>query len=193
VRHEHRSRLGAFLARRFDYGTSEALLHGLHPARRKRMLAPRTLTAALALAAAAWLAAAPVLLAAAAAVIVGDALLLGRRLAREGVRLGAGTLLFARLRAAGSLAYYAAFHLVRYHALALVAGGLLFPRFGLLAAALAVGAAAVDHRVRRPALSFPVFLALWLAEHLAYGAGVFRGCQRAGTFGRYRPVFTTSD
>jgi hypothetical protein len=56
-----------------------------------------------------------------------------------------------------------------------------------VAAALAVGPAAVDHAVKRPALSFPAFLAIYLAEHLAYGAGVFRGCLRQRTFRSYRP------
>jgi mycofactocin system glycosyltransferase len=191
IRHEHRNRLASFLARRFDYGTSEGLLHVLHPARRKRMLVPPPLAVALLLVAAALLAGVPALAIPAAAVVLGDALGLGRRLAREGVRLPLAQLVLARLRAAGSLAYYSAFHLVRYHAVALVVGGVLWPRLGLLAAALAVGAAAVDHAVRRPALRFAPFFLLWLAEHLAYGAGVFRGCVRAGTFGSYRPGFSS--
>ncbi len=53
VRHKHRDRLSTMLRRRAQYGTSEALLHGLHPDKRKRFpLSPAPLaTVALASAA----------------------------------------------------------------------------------------------------------------------------------------------
>jgi hypothetical protein len=154
------------------------------------MLLPPVLAIALLLLAAAWLAPAPLLAPVAAALVLADAVRLGRRLAREGVRLPLPRLVGARLRAGGSLAYYGAFHLVRYHAPALLVGGLAWPRLGALVIACALGAAFVDHRVRHPALGFPSFFGLWLAEHLAYGAGVFRGCIRARAFGSYLPIFT---
>jgi mycofactocin system glycosyltransferase len=188
--HAHRNRLGAFLRRRFEYGTSEGLLHVLHPERRKRMLLPRALGAATALVAVAWLAGAAWLAAAAAALVLVDAARLWATLRREGAPVPPGWVVRARLRAWGSLAYHLAFHLTRYYAPALIVAGIAFPRLGALAAALAVLCAAVDHAVRRPALGFPAFLGLYLAEHLAYGAGVFCGCAKQGSFGSYRPVLS---
>jgi mycofactocin system glycosyltransferase len=187
IAHEHRNRLGPFLRRRFQYGTSEGLLQVLHPGRRKRLVLPPALAAVTALAVVAILAGAPWLLAAAAAVLAGDAVRLARRLARLELRLPRGWVLLARARAWASLAYYLSFHLTRYYGPALVALGLAWPRLGALAAGMAVLAGAVDYGVRRPALPFPTFLGLYLAEHLAYGAGVFVGCARVGTFASYRP------
>ena len=94
----------------------------------------------------------------------------------------------ARLRACGSLLYYASFHLTRYYAPALILASIAWPRFAILAAALALWPACVDYRLKRPAVLFPAFLAFYVAEQLAYGAGVFRGCLRQRTFRCYRPV-----
>ncbi len=187
IAHEHRNRLGNFVRRRFQYGTSEGLLQRLHPRRRKKLVLPLALGAATALAALAFLAGAVWPCAAAAAVVLADAGRLSARLRREEVRLPARWILGARLRAWASLAYYVSFHLTRYYAPVLVAVGVAWPRLGLLCAGMVVYAGAVDHAVRRPALSFPRFLGLYLTEHLAYGAGVFCGCLRLRTFASYRP------
>ncbi|BDG05574.1 mycofactocin biosynthesis glycosyltransferase MftF [Anaeromyxobacter oryzae] len=188
--HEHRNRLGAFLRRRFQYGTSEGLLQVLHPERRKQMVMPWPLAAATALVAAAWLARAAWPAVAGAALILLDVARLWATLRREGARVPPEWVIGARLRAWGSLAYHVAFHLTRYYAPVLIVAGVAWPRLGALAATLAVLCAAVDRTVRRPALRFPEFLGLYLAEHLAYGAGVFCGCVRLGSFGSYRPVLS---
>ncbi|MBI5069927.1 MAG: mycofactocin biosynthesis glycosyltransferase MftF [Deltaproteobacteria bacterium] len=193
VLHEHRNRLPAFLRRRFEYGTSEALLHRLHPERRKRLVLPPGATLAVVLATAAALALSWQVAAGCAAVLLLDGALCEVRARRLGLALPPGSVALARIRGATSLAYHLALHLVRYYALVLLAGAVLWPRLGLLAAGMALGAAAVDHRVRRPALSFPAFLLLWLAEHLAYGSGVLAGCLRTRDFGSYRPIVGASD
>lgn len=193
VHHEHRNRLGAFLRRRFEYGTSEGLLHVLHPERRKRIVLPWALAVTTLLAAAAFLGRQWWPAAAGAVVLLLDA---GRSwlvLRRQQVPVGPGSVLLARLRGSVSLVYYVAFHLIRYYGAPLLVVGALWPRFGALAAALALFAAAVDHHVRRPALRFPAFFGLYVAEHLAYGAGVLRGCLRQGTFGSYRPLFSAGE
>jgi hypothetical protein len=69
-----------------------------------------------------------------------------------------------------------------------VLASVAWPRFAILGAVLMLWPACVDYRFKRPALPFPSFLALYLAEHVAYGAGVFRGCVRQRTFRCYRPV-----
>jgi mycofactocin system glycosyltransferase len=193
IRHEHRNRPGAFLRRRFQYGTSEGLLQTLHPGRRKKFVLPWALSAAALLAASTWLSASPWPAALAAAVVLADAARLAAALRRDGVTVPRGWVLRARLRALASLVYYVSFHLTRYYAPVLLLLGLAWPRLGLLLAVLAVSCGAVDHRVRRPAVRFPAFLAIWLAEHLAYGAGVFWGCARQGTFASYRPLISARD
>ena len=188
VEHEHRNRLGPFLRRRFEYGTSEGVLDVLHPERRKRMILPPALVVAGLLAAAACLLASSVPAALAVVVVALDAARLWSRLRRQLPSLPWRRVMGARLRAWGSMLYYVSFHVTRYYAPALVLASVAWPRFAILAAALALWPACVDHRLRRPALPFPAFVAFYLAEHLAYGAGVFRGCLRQRTFRSYRPV-----
>ncbi len=188
VLHEHRNRLGPFLRRRFEYGTSEGVLHVLHPERRKRMVLPPALVVAGLLAAATCLLASWVPAVLGAAVLALDALRFWSRLRRQIRSLPLRRVLRARLRAWGSLLYYVSSHLTRYYSPVLILASVAWPRFAILAAGLAVGPACVDYRLKRPALLFPSFLAFYLAEHLAYGAGVFRGCLRQRTFQSYRPV-----
>ena len=188
VWHEHRSRLRAFLRRRFEYGTSEAALQALHPRRRKRMALPPALTAALALLAAAALGAGWGPAAGAAALVGADALWVRARLARRRVPVGWARVLGARLRALGSLAYYLGAHGVRYYGLPAALAGALWPAAGALGLAVLAGVGWVEHRTRRPALPYPAFLALYAAESLAYGLGALWGCVRLGSFSSYRPV-----
>ncbi len=186
--HEHRNRLGSFLRRRFEYGTSEGLLQILHPERRKRLVLPPALAASVLLLALSWLVASWLPAALAAAAVVADALRLWGRLRRETLRVSLGRVLRARLKAWGSLLYWVSFHLTRYYGPALIVAGTAWPRAGALAGALALWSGCVDYRMRRPRLGFPVFFGLYLAEHVAYGAGVFWGCLRKGSFRSYRPV-----
>lgn len=187
VYHEHRNRLGAFLRRRFEYGTSEALLQEHHPGRRKKLAAPPGLAAALAWGLAALLGAGWPALAAAAGVLAVDAYRARARFERAGLALGPLRALACRARAAGSLAYYVGCHAFRYYGWPLLLASLLVPRFGAVALALFLGVAAVDRRVRRVTLGFPSFLFYYLGEQLAYGAGAFWGCVRHGSFRSYRP------
>ncbi len=190
VLHEHRNRLGPFLRRRFEYATSEGHLQVLHPERRKMMVLPPTLAVSGLLAAVACLAASWLPAALGAAVVLLDALRFWVRLRRQVLRMSPRRVLRARLREWGRFLYYVSFHLTRYYAPVLILLSVAWPRFAILAAALALWPGGVDYRVRRPALGFPAFFALYLAEHLAYGAGVFCGCLRQRTFRSYRPVFT---
>ncbi|NOY44986.1 MAG: mycofactocin system glycosyltransferase, partial [Deltaproteobacteria bacterium] len=117
-----------------------------------------------------------------------DALWARARLARRRVPVGWARVTGARLRALGSLAYYLGAHGVRYYGLPMILAGVLWPAAGALGLAVLAGVGWVEHRTRRPALPYPVFLALYAAENLAYGLGVLWGCGRKGSFSSYRPV-----
>lgn len=188
VRHEHRSLLRPFLVRRFQYGSSEGALQSLHPRRRKRIVLPPLLTASLGLLAAAILVGSPFAVSAAAVLAAADTLGFAGRLRRAGLPVGYPAVLAARARALGSLAYYVAYHLVRYYGWVMLVAAATWPRAGLLALLLFGVAAGVDWAVRRPALSPAVFAFYYGAEHLAYALGVFWGCWRQRTFSSYRPV-----
>ena len=186
--HEHRNELGAFLRRRFQYGTSEAALHILHPQRRKKIALPPLLTAAVVLGACAVLLSSLWALAGALGALLLDGKLAVRRLQQCGLPLEAGAVWGARLRALGSLVYYVTHHAVRYYGLPLLAASVIWPRLGLVAWALLLVVVVVERRVKGSALGLAPFTFFFLAEHLAYGAGVFAGCLRKKRFGSYRPI-----
>jgi cellulose synthase/poly-beta-1,6-N-acetylglucosamine synthase-like glycosyltransferase len=186
--HKHRSRFIPFLKRRFDYGTSEGTLNLLHPARRKRMIIPPAPALSLLLVIAALFGGGPWCLAGALALTVGDVLFQHHRLARQGLRIGGITLLRARIRGTGSLAYYLGYHLLRYYAWLFICLAAIRPEAGIFLILLAFLAGSVDYWVKRPDMNIGAFLAFYLPEQLAYGAGVFAGCLNRKHFGSYRFV-----
>ncbi len=189
VWHAHRNALRAFLKRRFQYGTSEGMLQSLHPQRRKRMAFPPLLCAVLAGGAAALTGAGFLWLLFALLLLFVDASIVRRQSVRSGLRLGYFRVLAARLRTAASLAYYLAFHLVRYYGPPLLALGSVWTAGWPLLLFILLWPAAVNWYVRKPALWLPVFCLFYLLEHLAYGAGVFRGCLEQKSFASYRLQF----
>ena len=194
VSHKHLDRLPALLRRRADYGSSEPVLHALHPDKRGRLRLPTAPAATVALAAAGIVTRRPWLLAAALVPPVVDAARRSRRLRRSGVRLPAAQIGYSTLRGHLSSLYFASFRLVRYHLWALAALGALFPGVRLLGAACLVYSAGVDYTTRRPRLDFPTYLGLYAAEHAAYQTGLYAGRLRAlrrrGPIGRERTAAT---
>jgi mycofactocin glycosyltransferase len=185
VFHEHRSRLGAFMRRRFDYGTSEGLLQTLHPARRKKMALPGTLTTIfvlllLALAGRSFLPLLP-----AVTVWWADAGLTRYRMHGKGIPLPYLDVLLARGRAVGSLAYYLGYHLLRYYLLALLLVVAFFPASSLALLAIILWVGGVDYYVRKPRLGLAPFYLFYLLEQLAYGGGVFWGSLKQKNFSNY--------
>lgn len=172
VRHDHRTTLGPWLARKAFYGSSAAPLSARHPG----AVAPLVVSpwsAALTVAVLAqrrW--SAPVAAAVAGAAVVG----VRRRLATgahpwrtAGVLVGHGAA--ASLRQAGTA-------LTRHHwplaALACLVSGRA--RRAVLVAAVAD--AWLDHRKVRPRLGLPPYLLARRLDDLAYGAGLWRGAWR---------------
>ena len=186
VGHEHRNAFLPFIRRRFQYGTSEAMLQILHPVRHKKMVVPPVLAAALIISIAAIFAFSPVLAVTALALMAADSFLSRRRIARMGLTLDLRTIFFARMRAMGSLAYYIGFHLVRYYLTPLAIASLFFPRFGAAVLIILLGVGIMDYIVRSPKLFFLSFFFYYIAEQFAYGAGVFWGCLKLRRFSTYR-------
>jgi mycofactocin system glycosyltransferase len=189
VRHKHRGRLGAALRRRAQYGTSEAVLHRLHPDKRKRFpLAPAPL-ASVALVSAALLKREPRLLPLCLCPFLWDGMRRMSRLRRQGVDVPTDAVWRSVLRGHLSMLYFIYFHLTRYHLGPLTVGGTVAPGLWALEGAAVLYSAGVDYSTRRPRLPFSVFLAYYLAEHAAYQAGVIAGCVRSGSFRSYLPAF----
>jgi mycofactocin system glycosyltransferase len=186
VGHEHRNAFFPFLKRRFQYGTSEAMLQVLHPVRHKKMIVPPVLAVSLIITIFSLIYLSSIAAGTALFLMAADAYLYRRRLARLGLELNWGTIFLARMRALGSLAYYIGFHLIRYYLTPLTIASLIFPYFGIAVLLVLLGVCLMDYIVRSPKLFFPVFLFYYTAEQFAYGAGVFWGCLRLKRFSSYR-------
>jgi len=188
VRHKHRDRLGAMLKRRAQYGTSEAILHGLHPNKRKRFpLVPAPL-ATVALVSIALVRLEPRLLPLCLAPSLWEGARRRSRLRRSGVEIEESAVWASVLRGHLSMLYFAYFHLTRYYLGPLTIAGAVAPGLWALEAAAVLYSAGVDYSTKRPRMSFPGYLAYYLAEHAAYQAGVAAGCLRARSFRSYLPV-----
>jgi mycofactocin glycosyltransferase len=185
VEHRHRARLSAMVRRRAQYGTSEALLHDLHRDKCKRLALSQTALATLAVLAAGVLVD-PRLLPLVLLPPLVDGLRRRSRVARQGVGIAARWVWFAVLRGHLLFVYVAAFHLVRYYLLVLVAAGFIYRPIWLLAGAALVYSAVVEYHTRRPQLGRVVFALLYTAEHLAYQVGVAVGCLRRRSPRSYR-------
>jgi mycofactocin glycosyltransferase len=189
VRHKHRDHLDTMLRRRAQYGTSEAVLHGLHVDKRKRFpLSPAPL-ATVGLVSVALLRQdvrlAPVCLLPA----LWEGARRRSRLRIAGVDVPADRIWSSTLRGHLSMLYFAYFHLTRYYLAPLTVAGAVMPGAWLLEVAAILYSSGVDYSVKRPRLPYPVYLALYVAEHAAYQAGVVKGCVRVGSFRSYLPVF----
>ena len=186
VGHEHRNAFLPFLRRRFQYGTSEAMLQLLHPLRHKKMVFPPVLAIALLITIASIVTLNLPSAGAALLLMVIDSFLFRRRLSKQGLTLDWWTVFGARMRALGSLAYYIGFHLIRYYMTPLTIASLFFPLFGIAVFTTLLGVGLMDYIVRRPALFFLPFFFFYTAEQFAYGAGVFWGCAKLRRFSTYR-------
>lgn len=185
VKHKHRTSLAAMMRQRASYGTSEARLYDQHRDKRKRLPVTPAPLATAALISVALAVRKPRLAAAGLAPLALDIAGRMRNLAEHDVDLPVEKVAFSVLRGHLSMLYFVYFHLVRYYLAPLAAAGLAAPGAWLLMSAAVLYAAAVDYAVKKPRLSFPVFLVYYLAEHGAYQVGVAQGCLRAGTWRSY--------
>jgi len=187
VTHDHRTRLGALLRRRADYGGSEADLDRRHPGHGRILHVPRaglSALAALALAPVFWPAAAALALLAVALV----AAELGgkhRRARTLGLSVPAARLTASVLREHGASLYHLGNDVTRYYGLPLVAAALLWPPLLPVAAVLMLAPPVCEHRRLKPVLSLPAFVGLFWLEMAAYQIGVWRGCLARR---RWRPL-----
>ncbi len=191
VSHKHRNRLLPGLLRRFDYGTSEAVLYDRFPKVAKQF--PRQpvglvmiLAVAVALATQSW----PWLVLMAGLPVV-EAVCKRIQLVRKlGIRLPFTEILAAAIKSHFQLAYYLAFYMVRYHLLPLIALACVAPSMMALWLAIVIVPALVAYLQRRPRMSFPVFIFFYLAEHAFYQSGAFWGCLKQKRFRLYRIFFS---
>ncbi len=178
VVHHHRVRLGALLARRADYGGSEADLQARHPEGRSTMHVPRAGLLVLTAVPAFWSIGTlgAVLPLAAVALAAAELVAKRRRLHALAVDVPARLLVASVIREHAASLYHLGHHATRYYGLPLVVAGLLWPPLLPVVALLVVVPPVADYRRLAPALPLPAFVALYWLEMAAYQVGVWRGC-----------------
>lgn len=193
VLHKHRNRFWPAFLRRFDYGTSEAVLYARFPKVEKQFPwqpagMGMILAGMAALAARSW----PwlVLMALLLAVEIGCKRHQLQR--RMNIRLPVAEIVAAVCKSHFQLADYLAFYMVRYHLLLLMVLSWALPALIWLWAAVIIVPPLVAYLKKRPRLSFPVFSFFYLAEHAFYQCGAFWGCLKQKSFRLYRIAFKYS-
>ena len=192
VAHKHRNKLFQMLKRRKEYGTSEAPLYHTHRDKKKRF--PVSVYAILSLLAIvlAALLKNPYVLSAILLFLGIDIYSKSARLRRLQIGISFKLILYSVLRSYFSFYYFASFHLVRYYLILLIGIGFIFHFVWILCAAMLLLVSVVDYVIKKPALSYPVFLYFYTLEHLAYQTGVFWGCLKHRYFGVYIPSFSSA-
>jgi mycofactocin system glycosyltransferase len=188
VKHKHRAAYVPMLKRRYQYGTSEALLYKLHPARKKLLQAPLLpgLEIVALFFALLFLSAFPLILSFVLPVIESARKL--HHLRRQKIQISYGRVILSVLRNSFSTLYSISYHLIRYYNIFFWLIGIYFHSVWLLSLCLTLIAASVDYAVRKPQLSYPVFLCNYILDNTAYQVGVFAGCLKTRNFGCYVPV-----
>jgi len=190
--HKHRNRLKAFCRRRFEYGTSEPQLQKLHKDRRKKMFFPPLITMFW-LTMACFLFSGEILLAIAACSfpLLGS-LLTFRKIHRANSHIAFIDVLPAVLRSYGAWLYHLCAFVSRYYILF----GLVFIVFWPIVfygmALMHIIACLGQYTIKKPQLSFWVFLFYFSLEQISYQTGVWWGCLQNKHFGSIFPKLSFS-
>ena len=186
VLHKHRNRFLSGFLRRFDYGTSEAMLYTRFPKVTKQFpWQPAGIGMVLAIAAAlatrSWL-----LLALAALILTLESGYKRTQLiCKTDIRLPFADILVAVSKSHFKLAYYLSFYLIRYHLLLLTVLSFAWTSMLWLWLTVILFPVLAAYINKKPRLSFPVFTFFYLAEHAFYQSGAFWGCLQQKSFRLY--------
>lgn len=190
VMHSDRSSPLRMLKRRYDYGTSEAILSLRHRDKKKNLsfVLPYAVfygLVSLYIIVSSWLP-----LAIGLGILGIDIVRKIMRLSRMGL-LGLNWIKIAGKvgRAYFSCSYYLSFHLIRYYLILFVCLGFLLHGLWMWIGGALLLTAGLDYYLKKPKIGFASFFTLYTLEHLSYQIGVFIGCLKLKYFRSYLPIF----
>ncbi|MEW6349433.1 MAG: mycofactocin biosynthesis glycosyltransferase MftF [Thermodesulfobacteriota bacterium] len=192
VKHKHRNEFRQMFRRRFDYGTSEAVLHATHTNAAKRFPWNPISMAILAVCVVGLLTTQALVPALVPAMVLWDAAAKRRRYA-EKIRISPDFLSVckATLLTHFRLVYFLTYHVVRYYLLpVLIFAAVWTPLIPVVAGAI-LFTSFVEFREKRPRLHYMAFLPLFLMEQASYQVGAFWGSVRQRNFCNYRLTWVT--
>jgi mycofactocin system glycosyltransferase len=187
VAHKHRNRLGAFCARRFDYGTSEPVLQSLHRARVKTLFLPWSETLF-------WLATVLAIvipsllpLAASGTLLLVDGIRKHRRLQTRQVPVTRREVYTAIVRGYLAFVYHCCSFVSRYYLIVVPALAVLSTLTAAVMFGMHLIAGLVDYTVKKPRLNPLWFLFFFTLEQASYQSGVWWACIRRFNFNPVLP------
>jgi cellulose synthase/poly-beta-1,6-N-acetylglucosamine synthase-like glycosyltransferase len=190
VLHKHRNHIWQNLKRRFDYGTSEAVLYKRYPNVIKRFPWQLGGVALLMTAIVGLLSGSLIAFPVFGFILLYESLFRKRQMQiKFKITLPWLQILKATLRSHGIFIYYLTCYLLRYYLLPALLLLLIVPQLTWLTAGLFIYPTLHEYVIKKPQLRFIVFLFFFWAEHAFYQTGVLLGCLKRKRFRLYRISF----
>jgi mycofactocin system glycosyltransferase len=187
VEHKHRNDLAHMLMRRYDYGTSEAILYKRHRDKRKLLYLPAAYSLFYGSICFGILLHDLILFLFGLGVLLADFFQKGLKIKRSGLRLKNTRVFLSVLRSHFSFSYHTSSYLVRYYLIFLVLFSFLYPKVWGFLLFLIFFSGSVDFYIKKPRINLFSFLFFYTLDQLAYQIGVFWGCIANKNFGSYIP------
>jgi mycofactocin system glycosyltransferase len=188
VKHKHRNNVRQMLMRRFDYGTSEALLYLRHKDKRKMLFLPALYFLFYGFICIGIIAQYPILFVIALAVSGIDLWRKVTKIRKTGLRLRNHRVFLSVLRTHFFFSYGTSSYLVRYYLIFLIPLSFIYPNLWTFVLFLLVFSAIADFIIKGPMIHFFSFFFFYILEQFAYQTGVLWGCIKRRNFMTYVPV-----
>jgi mycofactocin system glycosyltransferase len=188
VKHKHRNDLRHMLARRYDYGTSEAILCLKHRDQRKRIsFQPFHSISYIALCLG-------IITQYLLFFILGGGILSIDffrkyiKIKKSNLPLTISKILWSVLRSYFSFSYLTSAYLIRYYMIFLIFLSFFYLKLWLFTFSLLIFSALVDFSIRKPKINLFFFLFFYTLDQLAYQTGVLLGCFHKRNLTPYIPA-----
>jgi mycofactocin system glycosyltransferase len=188
IEHKHRNDLFPMLIRRYDYGTSEAILYLRHRDKRKKLYLPAIYAIFYASISLGIILQYLALFGLGLGVLLVDFSRKYLKIKRSRLRLKKIRIFISVLRAHFSFSYQTSSYLSRYYLIFLVPLSLFFPKVWGFLFFLLIFSGSVEFSIKKPKINLFSFLYFYTLDQFAYQTGVFWGCLIKKTFGSYIPA-----
>jgi len=190
VNHRHRNRFPGTFSRRFDYGTSEAVLYDMYPQKTKRFPVYREGILLLLLLLTALTIKSVALLLGGLVFLMVETLYKQMRFNRSfGLALPLRRFFSAIGKRHLMLSYHLTYHVTRYYLIPAIVLAFFVPQTALPLLVVSILPAVVLYFEKKPDLGFPFFFLFFCLAQGFYQSGVFWGCLKQGSFRLYRVSF----
>jgi mycofactocin system glycosyltransferase len=187
IEHKHRNDLPHMLMRRYDYGTSEAILYKRHRDKRKMLYLPAAYSLFYTSICLGILFHDLILFVLGLGVLLADFFRKGLKIKRSGLQLKNVQVLLSVLRAHFSFSYHTSTYLARYYLIFLIPLSFFYPKMWGFLLFLTLFSGSIDFYIKKPRINLFSFLFFYTLDQLAYQTGVFWGCIVNENFGSYIP------